>query len=108
MAQGTPLGDQTLKDQVTEMLKTCYDPEIPFNIVDLGLIYSLEVSSGGAVRLKMTLTSPGCPVGPWMIDEIKNACMRVDGITNVDVQIIFDPPWNPSMMSEAAHKAIGF
>jgi metal-sulfur cluster biosynthetic enzyme len=97
----------SLKDQVKEMLKSCYDPEIPFNIVDLGLIYSLDVDNDGGVRLKMTLTSPGCPVGPWIIDEIEKACKSVSGITKVNVEIVFDPPWNPSMMSEGAHKALG-
>lgn len=96
-----------LKDQVREMLKTCYDPEIPFNIVDLGLIYKLDVNPEGAVKIKMTLTSPGCPVGPWLTDEITTACMSVNGVKKVDIEIVFDPPWTPEMMSESAHKALG-
>lgn len=98
----------TLRDQVLEMLKSCYDPEIPFNIVDLGLIYSLTVSNAGEVSIRMTLTSPGCPVGPWLTDEIRNACLSVQGIRKVEIDVTFDPPWNPSMMSENAHKALGF
>ena len=89
------------------MLKTCYDPEIPFNIVDLGLIYELEVSQEGEVSIKMTLTSPGCPVGPWLTDEIRSACMSVNGVKKVNIEIVFDPPWRTEMMSAAAHEALG-
>lgn len=96
-----------LKDQVREMLKSCYDPEIPFNIVDLGLIYELDVDPEGQVKIKMTLTSPGCPVGPWLTDEITAACMSVIGIKKVDIEIVFEPPWQTEMMSEAAHQALG-
>lgn len=96
-----------LKDQVREMLKTCYDPEIPFNIVDLGLIYELEVSQEGEVGIKMTLTSPGCPVGPWLTDEIRSACMSVNGVKKVNIEIVFDPPWGTEMISAAAHEALG-
>lgn len=96
-----------LKDQVREMLKTCYDPEIPLNIVDLGLIYELEVSVVGEVSIKMTLTSPGCPVGPWLTDEVTAACMSVNGVKKVSIEIVFDPPWRNEMMSAAGHKALG-
>lgn len=89
------------------MLKTCYDPEIPFNIVDLGLVYSLDVVDKSEVKIKMTLTSPGCPVGPWLTDEVRDACLGVEGIKNVSVEIVFDPPWNPTMMSPEAHEALG-
>ena len=98
----------TLKEQVVEMLKSCYDPEIPFNVVDLGLIYALDVTNQGDVQVKMTLTSPGCPVGPWLTDEITSACKSVNGITKVDIEVIFTPPWSPEMMSSSAHKALGF
>ena len=97
----------TLKEQVVEMLKSCYDPEIPFNIVDLGLIYGLEVTADGEVAIKMTLTSPGCPVGPWLTDEITTACKSVNGVKKVDIEIVFDPPWRREMMSSAAHEALG-
>jgi metal-sulfur cluster biosynthetic enzyme len=97
-----------LKAQVVEMLKSCYDPEIPFNIVDLGLIYGLDVTSEGVVSIAMTLTSPGCPVGPWLNDEITSACMSVVGVKQVKVDITFDPPWNREMMSESAHETLGF
>lgn len=96
-----------LKARILEMLKSCYDPEIPFNIVDLGLIYGLEVTSDGEVRIKMTLTSPGCPVGPWLTDEISSACKSVIGVKQVKVEITFDPAWRREMMSDSAHKALG-
>lgn len=98
----------TLKEQVVEMLKSCYDPEIPFNVVDLGLIYALDVTNQGDVRIKMTLTSPGCPVGPWLTDEIVSACKSVNGITKVDIEVVFDPQWSPEMMSASAHETLGF
>lgn len=98
----------TPKEQLVSMLKTCYDPEIPFNIVDLGLIYSLELNENNSeAKIKMTLTSPGCPVGPWLTEEVRDACLSVEGVKNVDVEIVFNPPWNPSMMSSDAHKALG-
>ncbi|MEM0117262.1 MAG: iron-sulfur cluster assembly protein [Conexivisphaerales archaeon] len=99
--------NEKITNQLLEALKTCYDPEIPFNIVDLGLIYELNVDDSGHVSIKMTVTSPGCPVGPWLMDEVTRACMSVKGVRDVDVQIVFDPPWNPSMMSEEAHRALG-
>ncbi|HKW04764.1 MAG TPA: iron-sulfur cluster assembly protein [Nitrososphaerales archaeon] len=97
----------TQKEQLISMLKTCYDPEIPFNIVDLGLIYSLDLKDSSEVKVKMTLTSPGCPVGPWLTDEVRDACLSVEGIGKVSVEIVFDPPWNQLMMSADAHKALG-
>lgn len=97
----------TQKEQLISMLKTCYDPEIPFNVVDLGLIYSLVVIDKSLVKIRMTLTSPGCPVGPWITDSIRDACLGVEGIKDVSIEIVFDPPWNPSMMSAEAHEALG-
>ena len=102
------LSQPTLKEQIVEMLKACYDPEIPFNILDLGLIYALEVTNQGEVQIKMTLTSPGCPVGPWLTDEIVSACKSVNGITKVDIEVVFDPQWSPEMMSASAHETLGF
>ena len=96
------------REQIVELLKTCYDPEIPFNIVDLGLVYGLDINQEGVVKIKMTLTSPGCPVGPWLVDGIVAACLKVKEIKKVDVEIVFDPPWSPEMMSVTAHEALGF
>jgi metal-sulfur cluster biosynthetic enzyme len=97
----------TQKEQLISMLKACYDPEIPFNIVDLGLIYSLDLKDSSEIQIKMTLTSPGCPVGPWLTDEVRDACLSVEGIKKVSIEIVFDPPWSPLMMSVEAHKALG-
>ena len=103
-----PLLLPTLREHVVGALKECYDPEIPFNIVDLGLIYSLQAGREGNLDIKMTLTSPGCPVGPWLSDEITRACMGVPGVKSVNIEIIFEPPWRREMMSEQAHEALGF
>jgi FeS assembly SUF system protein len=108
MSMSRSLSMPSLKEQIVEMLKSCYDPEIPFNIVDLGLIYGLDVDSDGNVTIKMTLTSPGCPVGPWLTDEITSACTSVLGVKQVKIEITFEPAWSREMMSDSAHKALGF
>jgi FeS assembly SUF system protein len=99
--------NEEVSKKVLEALKSCYDPEIPFNIVDLGLIYELNISDSGKVHIRMTVTSPGCPVGPWLMDEVTRACMSVEGVKDVEVELTFDPPWTPALMSEEAHKALG-
>ncbi len=99
--------DEEMTRKLLEALKTCYDPEIPFNIVDLGLIYGLDVDKYGNVKIRMTVTSPGCPVGPWLIDEVKNACLSVPGVKRVDVDLVFEPLWTPRRMSEEAHRILG-
>jgi len=96
-----------LAEKIFEALKNVYDPEIPFNIVDLGLIYELRVNEKGEVYIKMTVTAPGCPVGPWLLDEVRDACNTVEGVSKVDVELVFDPPWTPEMMSDEAHRALG-
>lgn len=108
MSASKSLSLPNLKEQVVEMLKSCYDPEIPFNVIDLGLVYGLEVTSDRDVNIKMTLTSPGCPVGPWLTEEISSACKSVIGVKRVNVEITFDPAWRREMMSDSAHKALGF
>ena len=108
MSMSKSLSMPNLKEQIVEMLKSCYDPEIPFNVIDLGLVYGLEVTSDGDVNIKMTLTSPGCPVGPWLADEISSACKSVIGVKRVTIEIAFDPAWRREMMSDSAHTALGF
>ncbi len=94
--------------QVIEALKNCYDPEIPINIVDLGLIYDVQVRDDASVYVKMTLTAPGCPIGYFLVEQVKETIMRnVKGVQRVDVDLVFDPPWNPGMMSEEARKMLG-
>jgi len=94
------------EQQVWDALKNCYDPEIPVNIVDLGLVYNVvvdESSPGEAgVYIRMTLTAPGCGMGPMIAADVKRRVQQVPGVTNVFVELVFEPIWNPDMMSEAA------
>jgi FeS assembly SUF system protein len=96
-----------LEDGIVEALKTVYDPEIPVNIYEMGLIYDLNVESGGRVQIKMTLTSPGCPVAGTLPGEVKDKVESVPGVAGAEVEVVWDPVWNPSMMSEAARLQLG-
>ena len=91
-----------LKEKIIEEIKKIYDPEIPVNIYDLGLIYDIKVEDKNKAKVKMTLTSPNCPVAESLPKEVKDGIMQVEGIDNVDLDIVWDPPWNQTMMSEAA------
>ena len=95
------------KEQVYEALHECFDPEIPVNIVDLGLVYDVEVTDD-KVAVKMTLTAPGCGMGPVIASDAKTRIEAVPGVTAADVEVVFDPPWSPAMMSEAAKLELGF
>ena len=97
-----------LRDQVVDVLKTCYDPEIPVDIYELGLIYKIDVEDGGKVAVDMTLTSPACPVAGTLPPEVEAKISRLDGVSNVRVDLVWDPPWNPDRMSEAAKLKLGF
>ncbi len=96
---------------IWDVLKTCYDPEIPVNMVDLGLIYSCELTEskngGSSVDIKMTLTAPGCGMGPMMVDEVKAKVSGVNGVRDVSVELVWDPPWTQDMISEAARLDLG-
>ena len=96
---------------VWDVMKTCYDPEIPVNIVDLGLIYSCEFSpmdnNDTLVKIKMTLTAPGCGMGPVIADEVKQKVNGVPGVGDVKLELVWDPPWDQSMISEAAKLQMG-
>lgn len=95
-------------EQVMEALKNCYDPEIPVNIVDLGLVYDVKIIDDKTVYVKMTLTAPGCPVGAFVAEQVKEAVMTlVEGVEKVDVEIVFDPPWTPDRMSDEAKEILG-
>jgi FeS assembly SUF system protein len=96
-----------LETGVVEVLKTVFDPEIPVNIYELGLIYDVAIEPTGEVRIKMTLTSPGCPVAGSLPGEVKTKVESVSGVTAADVELVWDPAWNPSMMSEAARLQLG-
>jgi FeS assembly SUF system protein len=105
----TPPADaRTLEAAVIEALKTCYDPEIPVNIYELGLIYEVRVAADGAVAIKMTLTSPACPVAGSLPGEVEAKARAVAGVTSAAVELVWDPPWDKEMMSEAAKVELGF
>jgi FeS assembly SUF system protein len=91
-----------LKDQIIAEIKKIYDPEIPVNIYELGLIYDIKVENKNTAKVKMTLTSPNCPVAESLPKEVKDSIMQVEGIDKVDLDLVFDPPWDKSMMSESA------
>lgn len=97
----------TLHDHVIAALKTVYDPEMPVNIYELGLIYGLTVSPGGEVAIRMTLTAPNCPVAESLPAEVKRAVLAVPGVSTVELELTFDPPWSKDRMSEAAKLALG-
>jgi probable FeS assembly SUF system protein SufT len=96
---------------VWKQLRTCYDPEIPVNIVELGLIYDLQVAphpdGGIKVEVKMTLTAPGCGMGPMIVEDVQRKIMDVPGVTEANVELAWDPPWNQGMMTEAARLELG-
>ena len=91
-----------LKDQIIEEIKKIYNPEIPVNIYELGLIYDIKVENKNTAKVKMTLTSPNCPVAESLPKEVKDSIMQVEGIDKVDLDLVWDPPWDKSMMSESA------
>lgn len=99
---------QEIDDNVVHTIKSCYDPEIPVNIYELGLIYQIRVKSDGHVAIRMTLTSPNCPAAQSLPAEVKEKVAQINGVTGVDVDIVWDPPWTPSMMSEGARLELGF
>jgi FeS assembly SUF system protein len=96
-----------LETQIIEVLKTVYDPEIPVNIYELGLVYKLEVSPSGVVKIEMTLTSPMCPVAGSLPPEVESKVRSVEGVTDAKVELVWDPPWNMERMSEAARLQLG-
>ena len=99
-----------LEAQVWTALKTCYDPEIPVNIVDLGLVYSMEITPGdpgNRVDVKMTLTAPGCGMGDFLRQDVQQKLLAIPGVAAADVEVVLDPPWDQSMMSDAARLQLG-
>ena len=91
-----------LKEKIIKEIKRIYDPEIPVNIYELGLIYEIKVEKDNNVKVKMTLTTPNCPVAESLPKEVKDSIMQVKEVNNVDLELVWDPPWDKSMMSEAA------
>ena len=96
------------QDQVIEVLKTIFDPEIPVDIYELGLIYEVKISDDGRVDVEMTLTSPNCPVAESLPKEVEDKVAEMDGVTSAKVEIVFEPAWTQDMMSEAAKLECGF
>ena len=97
----------TLRDQIIAALRKVYDPEMPVNIYELGLIYGLDVDDAGNVQIRMTLTAPNCPVAGILPGQVEAAARAVPGVANVKLELTFDPPWTKNRMSEAAKLALG-
>ena len=108
---GAPLAEGcgvASREAVIDALRTVCDPEIPVNIYDLGLIYRLEVKDSNRVEMDMTLTAPSCPVAPQVMSEAKEKLMSVPGVEQVDIKFVWDPLWNPDMMTDAAKDELGW
>lgn len=96
------------KEEVIGVLRKCYDPEIPINIYDLGLVYNIDLKPEGKVDVKMTLTAPGCPASAYIHQDVKRKIEQLQGVKEAVVNIVWDPPWTPEMMSETAKKQFGW
>ena len=94
-------------DVITEALRSVYDPEIPVNVVDLGLIYDVQVNEGGNVYVQMTLTFPGCGMGPFIAQQAEWAIQDLEGVEEVEIEMVFEPPWTPELISEEAKAQLG-
>jgi FeS assembly SUF system protein len=97
-----------VRARVVEALKTIYDPEIPVNIYELGLIYDVQVTSEGDVLVRMTLTAPNCPVAEILPNQVRQKILGIDGVTSAKIDLVFDPPWDRDKMSNAAKLTLGF
>ncbi len=98
---------EKIQEEVVAALRTCFDPEIPVNIYDLGLIYEVKVNDESHAYVKMTLTSPACPVAGQLVGEVEAKTAAIDGVETVEVDLVWDPPWDQSMLSEAAKLELG-
>ena len=102
------MGNEALENTVIDVLKTIYDPEIPVDVYELGLIYEVKINSDKHVDIQMTLTSPNCPVAESMPQEVEDKVAAIEGVKSAKVNIVFDPPWDKEMMSEEAKLELGF
>jgi FeS assembly SUF system protein len=100
--------EQTLRDQIEAALRTVYDPEIPVNIYELGLVYEIRIGDNNRIGITMTLTAPACPVAGDIVREVEEKVREIETVSDVDVTLTFDPPWNKDMMSEEAKLELGF
>jgi len=111
VSTGAPVPQEKLEKEIWNQLRSCYDPEIPVNIVDLGLIYDCHLSplNAGSFKadVKMTLTAPGCGMGPMLAQDVQNKLLSLEGVDDVSVELVWDPPWNQGMMTEAAKLQLG-
>ena len=106
-APQTSVGTKQIEQGVIDVLRTVFDPEIPVNIYELGLVYDVVADAAGAIEIRMTLTSPACPVAGSLPGEVEEKASQVPGVTSVKVELVWDPPWNPEMMTEAARLDLG-
>ena len=97
-----------MEEKIVKMLKTVYDPEIPVNVYDLGLIYKIDLDDNACLRLDMTLTAPNCPAADFILEDIRMKLESIEGIKSVDVNLVFEPEWNQDMMTEEATLELGF
>src|SRR3954469_3296068 len=111
VSTSAPVSQEHLEKEIWNQLRSCYDPEIPVNIVDLGLIYDCHIEPLSAashrVDVKMTLTAPGCGMGPMLAQDVQNRLLSLEGVDDVNVELVWDPPWNQGMMTEAAKLQLG-
>lgn len=98
----------TIEEKIVEMLKTVYDPEIPVNVYDLGLVYRIDVKDDGDVDMDMTLTAPNCPAADFILEDVRQKIESIEGTKNVTVNLVFEPEWNKDMLSEEAKLELGF
>jgi FeS assembly SUF system protein len=103
-----PVDTDALRQRIIELMQSVYDPEIPVNIYDLGLVYTIQIDAEGAVRIVMTLTAPGCPVAGEMPGWVADAVNAIPGVKQVDVEMTFEPQWGMEMMSDEARLELGF
>ncbi len=96
------------EEKIVAVLKTVFDPEIPVNVYDLGLIYNIEVTESGIANITMTLTAPNCPMADFIVEDVKYKVESVEDIAEVNISLVFDPPWDKDMMSEEAKLELGF
>ena|SRR5450759_1247813 len=105
--EATPIDALVIEAQVVEVLHTCFDPEIPVNIHELGLVYEVNVDASRAVSIKMTFTSPGCPAAQSLPAEVASKVQAIPSVSAANVEVVWNPPWDPSRMSEAARLELG-
>lgn len=103
-----PQEKSTIEERIVDVLKTVYDPEIPVNIYDLGLIYKIDVQDDGAVDIDMTFTAPSCPAADFILEDVRSKVEAVVGVTSATINMVFEPEWDKSMMTEEARVELGF